>query len=100
MLGPESLFLRRRVPVPRPAQDLVLLDGAVGLADAHDQREAERERRHADHDRGEDQHVRQRIRIDREGVAEDRRGAADQLARRDVEQVDRGLEDAQTRPAS
>ena len=44
-------------------QDLVLLDAVVGLADAHDEREAERERRDADDDGGQDQHVRQRVRV-------------------------------------
>ena len=79
----------------RSREDLVLLDGAVGLVDAHDQRQAQRERRDADDDRGQDQHVRQRIGIDLEGGIDDRRGAADDLARRDVEQVDRGLEQRQ-----
>ena len=78
-----------------PFENLVLLDGAVGLVDAHDEREAERERRHADDDGGQDQDVRQRIGIDREGRIEDRRRAADDLSRLDVEQIDRGLEHRQ-----
>jgi hypothetical protein len=75
--------------------DLILLDAAVGLVDAHHQGKAERERGHADHDGGEDEHVREGVGVELETLLDDRRGAAEDLAGRDVEEVDGGLEDAQ-----
>ena len=76
-------------------EDLVFLDGAVSLVDADDEGQPERQRGDADDDGGEDQHMRQRIGIDGECRIDDRRSAADDLSRRDIEQVDRGLEQRQ-----
>ena len=76
-------------------ENLVFFDRVVGFANAHDQCETERQGRHADHDRGEDQDVRQRVRIDLELVGDDRGGAREQFCRRDVQQIDGGLENTQ-----
>ena len=80
--------------------DLVFLDGAVGLVDAHDQGQAERGGGDADDDGGEDQHVGQRIGIDVEARMQDGRGSAADLAHGDVEQEDRGSGRCSARSAS
>ena len=78
-------------------QDFIGFDRAEFFIDPNHQGQSNRGGGHADHDRGQDEHVREGIAVDNvlSPLDKDRGGATAHLRHRDVEQDDRGLEDAE-----